>query len=254
MSKFRSLAIESLENRELMAGNVTVKVPSGNFLLTGDAAANSVTVTQPQPGHLLVQGTNGTTVNGKASVDVAFNGDATFNLAGGADRLTIGNAEADVNFHDNLTINGGAGIDKVAMQRVLGLSLTANLGAAKDVAADSLLMRQCNLNLNATITTGGGTDRVTLLNSQIFGTTVIDTGAGTDAVSLSNSEFTTDFLLYLRAGDDHLLLGGKLNFPGNAQLHGGPGTHDAIEYAEGVNISVTEGFTVDGFEEGDIFF
>lgn len=249
----RRLGIESLETRDLMAGNVTVKVTNGNFVLTGDAAANVVTITQPKAGHLLVQGTNGTTVNGKASVDLAFSGNATFNLGGGADRLTIGNAEAMVSFSHGLTINGGTGIDKVALQHVLGSSLTANLGAADDSAADSLVVRQCNFNLNATVTTGGGSDQVTILNSRVNGTTLIDTGAAADAVTLSNSEFMNDFRLYLRAGDDHLLMGGNLKFPGSGQLHGGPGTHDVLDFAEGTNITTTEGFTADGFEEGDVF-
>lgn len=247
----RRLGIEALEIRDLMAGNVTVKVTNGNFLLTGDAAANALAVTQPTTGHLLVQGVGGTKVNGKASVDVAFTGNATFNLAGGADRLTIGPDVGLVRFK-SLAINAGAGADQVAIRNVIGQDLKANLGAESEAAADTLDVRQSVFRGAVTILTGGGNDAVNFSGFRSQGSLAMSSGSGNDTLTSEGCTYA-DLFVDFRAGDDTIMFSGKSLLHGLTAIKGGVGTDSSFRTPE-------SSFTIDqpdfqigtGFETGNI--
>src|SRR5437762_3371716 len=93
----RPLALESLEDRQMMTGNVLVSVSGGDLVVTGDSGANELRIIQslqngaPIAGRFFITGQNGTTINGQATGQFFQNvtDDLRINLNGGNDRLTL---------------------------------------------------------------------------------------------------------------------------------------------------------------------
>src|SRR5687768_10885367 len=57
------LGFESLERKQMLAGDVLVSVVGGNLLVEGDAEANSIVMTSgAETGSLVIQGLDGTNV------------------------------------------------------------------------------------------------------------------------------------------------------------------------------------------------
>ena len=82
---------ESLEPRNLLAGNVTADASSGALIILGDGSANIITVTQTAPDTYKVAGT-ATNVNGTSSAKTFYATDGIFiNMNGGNDVLTVKN-------------------------------------------------------------------------------------------------------------------------------------------------------------------
>jgi hypothetical protein len=121
---------EKLEDRVLMAGNVTAVVSGGNLLtITGDDAANDIQI-YTQLGasgttELVIVGRNGTTVNAGAEATIltgvvtAGIEDITIDLGKGNDVLDVNglfglNSTAD----NTLTVNGGFGGDLLSIADV----------------------------------------------------------------------------------------------------------------------------------------
>src|SRR5262245_48818994 len=89
----RSLRVEGLETRDLMAGDVTAEVVGGSLIIKGDAQANDIVITEPTPGSFQIAtgATSTTTINGGAG-PVTLNNvtkDVKINLKNGADRVTV---------------------------------------------------------------------------------------------------------------------------------------------------------------------
>src|SRR5258708_6010556 len=92
----RRPALEGLERRALLAGNVTAFFNSGSLLLSGDAAANGVSIEQVAGGKYVVSGFaldgSPTLINGAPyKVFSGVTNDVAVNLEGGNDLLVIGN-------------------------------------------------------------------------------------------------------------------------------------------------------------------
>ena len=80
------LEFQKLEDRNLLAGDVTVFIDSSSLFVTGDAQANQIQIVGTLNGSARVIGLDGTTINGGTA---AFEGNfpglrsATVNLGGG---------------------------------------------------------------------------------------------------------------------------------------------------------------------------
>ena len=107
-SPFRRLAVESLEDRRLLAGNVLATLRAGDLVLRGDAADNQIQVARLTTGVYRVQGLAGTTVNGQATFDAGTGvRDVDVRMQqGGSDQFTIQGA---FNLAGHLDIRLGAG-------------------------------------------------------------------------------------------------------------------------------------------------
>lgn len=146
----RKLRLESLERRELLAGNLQASVIGSKLFLTGDNLDNSVAVLALPAGRYAVVGV-GTTVNGGAGVFVTPRPVAhlSANLNGGNDALALANnAQALFDLADQLLIDLEAelGVDAAALQLLIDAatnvddfslsgSLTVAAGAGDDVVA-----------------------------------------------------------------------------------------------------------------------
>ena len=84
-------AVESLERRLFMDGDVSVTFSNGELCIRGDGDDNQVIISQPSPGTIRVEGREETGVNGEESVD--FSGpldDLKVNMKqGGEDEVAI---------------------------------------------------------------------------------------------------------------------------------------------------------------------
>src|SRR5262249_45868122 len=75
----RKLTFQTLESRQLMAGNVSAAVINGDLVVKGDVKSNDVAIFQVMqqgqviPGRYFITGLNGTTIN---------NGNSGFNATG----------------------------------------------------------------------------------------------------------------------------------------------------------------------------
>src|SRR5262245_12696019 len=113
-NQFRNLAIEQLESREVMAGNVTAVLVGNTLSLTGDEAANDLEIHQIAVGKIRVEsGADATTINGKAGpidFDLA-DGNLRVKLAGGNDQFVVGDPLGMTTKLASLVIDTGAGSD-----------------------------------------------------------------------------------------------------------------------------------------------
>jgi|GEM_PF-4599200 len=84
----RRLQLESLENRELMAGNVSVSFSGSELRIVGDSAANHIEVRQSSPGVYKINGVfeggSPTKVNGSTGTITARNVNGNVVIAMGA--------------------------------------------------------------------------------------------------------------------------------------------------------------------------
>src|SRR3954466_13451126 len=74
----RKCKFESLENRQMMAGDVMASVHAGTLFIKGDNLSNGITITAGAiPNQVIITGTtvagSGTTVNGITNAPVAVN-------------------------------------------------------------------------------------------------------------------------------------------------------------------------------------
>src|SRR5262245_21184616 len=87
----RILAVEALEERFLLAGNVRAAIRGGDLILRGDVRDNQMVLTQPAAGMLRITGLEGTTINAQGFFDVRSRfDDVVIGLQqGGEDQITI---------------------------------------------------------------------------------------------------------------------------------------------------------------------
>src|SRR5262252_3490029 len=96
----RKLTFQTLESRQLMAGDVSVQVLNGDLVVKGNKLDNDVAIFQVMqqgqvvPGRYFIGGLNGTTINGGINGFNAtgVNRDFLIDMTqGGNDHLAIGN-------------------------------------------------------------------------------------------------------------------------------------------------------------------
>lgn len=210
-TKHRMLNCESLENRELMAGNVSVNLVANEVRILGDNAANQVSVHQLASGAYRIQGQTGTTINGKAFVDMKSpDFDLRINLGAGNDKLIVGNNIANAAMMvEDLEIDMGAGNDSV----VVGNVRTTDNEFAKIRTGDgndTVSVEKCTIKTGLKVETGAGNDRLDVWKSTINGKLEANMGAGTDQVFLTDAVFSSSFLDGGSGTDTLKRTGGKI--------------------------------------------
>jgi hypothetical protein len=182
----RRLALETLEDRSLLAGNVTASMAGSKLVIHGDGEANHIVLSfdrATQRFHVSGQPIAGgaTTVNGSATPPAGFPRVRQIQvlLGDGDDTLEVLNpGAADVVIAQYFSIDMGAGDDTVVFGRV---------GNAPGGAAPLASKVRTGAGLN--VQTGAGDDQIQIANLEVGGALLIGTGAGDDAVQFVN-EFT----------------------------------------------------------------
>ena len=85
------VALEPLDRRVMLTGNVLVSLSAGELTVRGDNLENQIEISQPAPGKIHVRGLDGTKVNGKPSVDITgrTNDLSILMQQGGADQISV---------------------------------------------------------------------------------------------------------------------------------------------------------------------
>lgn len=250
---FLSPAIECLEPRNMLAGDVMAAVDAaGDLRLVGDDRDNSIEIVVVD-GDTVVRGTDATTVNGAAAPFVAFGGSAAI-----ADDLfaELGDGD-DFLFVDGLTISGrgnvnaGHGDNRVGFRstdvggdliiRTWGGEDIVNLNTV-DVGGD-LVVSTWNLrdtvNIESTnvaddlyVRTGTLRDAVVLDGVTVGDDVGVDLGWGADDLAVINSDITDRLHATMRTGDDFLFID-PTTIGGQTRVKGGRGDDSVL--IEGAN-------------------
>ena len=178
------LGFESLERKQMLAGDVLVRVIGGHLIIEGDEAGNQIAISSgEEAGTYVIQGLDGTAVQMADAepgdppapetglVVEGVRGNVRVGLGEGDDTVII----HDARFRHNLTIGTGAGADEV------------RIGAASDASPEAALVEaDANVVVRGwlTVATGEEGDTVTVADASVGGVLSILTDGGDDTVNL----------------------------------------------------------------------
>ncbi len=223
MSISRKLGFESLESRRTFAGNVFANLVGGELVLSGDSAANYVTVQQQMVGGVLKYVVRGQQFNGQftASGDpvlssqfdhrTTINGFVQpFRVNASGVRLAI-----DTQAGNDAVLIGG---DTQGVAQMLIPRVTVRTGADTDylrlrgVKINGAASEFSTLSTTSESADGGqaeaGNDKLVLVNTQVVNTDLrMGTGGGNDRIEITSSSGSTaqtDIFLFAGNGNDRL--------------------------------------------------
>ncbi|WP_425616156.1 hypothetical protein NA78x_006095 [Anatilimnocola sp. NA78] len=226
----RRFAIENLESRQLMAGDVDLLQTGGNLFITGDNDANGLFIRQLSEDRFAIIGTKtgsgNTTVEGQGfQVVNGVTGSVFLNMNGGNDSVKFDRGDTFIasrpglpslgefpQVKQNLQVNMGAGADTFTTNglQVQGrVIIDTGFGNDADtVKLDGLIVRAENGDQALEIDTQGGNDRVELIDGTFQGLVDIDTGTENDLVSIIDILISSDSDLRIRtqAGNDQVTI------------------------------------------------
>ena len=255
------LGMESLEARELYAGNVLASVNSvGTLLITGDNSSNCVWVDQYTQGgqdYLWVHACPGdsTKINGLlgGQFTVAKNAvkGISASLAGGDDSFAFG-PQGGASVDGPLSIYMGSGKDQVEIDpysKIKGM-LTINTASGDD----KVTLNVATVTGKTTILTGADKDKIQVLGAtNLKGDLMIDSGTGADQVHLEHSQVGGTALI--QTGDDsdivclnHMTFDKKVDV-----LLGSASGFLAFDVLDVHDSTFKGAFHADGEQDGDIF-
>jgi hypothetical protein len=171
---------ESLEQRQLLAGDVVVSVLDGNLMVQGDELDNKIMITAgAQPGEFVITGLDGTTVHEEgqppaADVTVADVHNVRVGLGDGNDLIAVVGAELS----GSLGIRTGAGDDRV---------LIGTGGDAAELVGQLPGDLSVAVRGSVLIGTNGGDDQVSVDDAMIGGRLGVEAGADDDSVALGST-------------------------------------------------------------------
>jgi hypothetical protein len=227
-----SFSMERLEERQMMAGDVTAYMANGNLYVNEAAgqagAANAVQVSQLSNGFIRVKGLvnqdGGTTlVDGQAFRDFtipansASTGHLVMYLGGGKDSVTIGQ-DSIVNKFNTISINTAApngsnvnDFDRITLDKVYTRG-GSNIYTGGDIDYVNVTNSTIGTSYagSFSVNTGDALDSVKLFNVKTRDLTDIRTGAGNDNIDVSSSNIgdgvgTDNLNITTGAGGDTIL-------------------------------------------------
>ena len=197
--------LERLEERALLAGNVTAQLLGQTAVVNGDMANNSVQIFI-ESGNVVVRGLDGTTINGTsddfilASGTISLPGHFSASLGDGNDTLTI----AGVTVSRNAAISGGQGNDQIA---VMGSSVVSgDLTISGGSGADTISLQDSTVGRTARILGGKGTDTLVVSSASIGRDLFISGGSNDDNIVVDSTRVERDARISGNSGDDDIVV------------------------------------------------
>lgn len=202
----RRLAVENLEGRRLMAGDLSVNFDGEKLEIKGDDLPNQVAVFA-RGGDLIVDGLGTTTINGISDGTGTNLGsaagliDIVIETFGGSDRVLV----RDLAVADSLEIKTGDGNDFVAVSRVVAGN---DLKIETKAGADTVQVSRVLAGNSVEVDSGLGNDAVTVLSVSAGNDLKVETKEGNDTVTVNSVRSVTGkVLLDGGSGFDELNLG-----------------------------------------------
>lgn len=232
----RTLSVERLESRELMAGDVSAVFNRGTLTITGDAYGNGFIIQgTDDPKTVRIVGTThaggSTTINGNSYVE--FTGvtkQINVKSGGGDDNIIVmGTDGRDMTINRNLKIETGTGNDTVTIGQ-----------AGSNDAEETVDPRSQAVNITGYlyIKTEAGNDTVSIANTKVRSLVTIDTGDGDDGVlfpTTANDDDDSD-------SDEEVF---AVEVTGNIQLRMGAG-EDTVS---GANVTGAKNLQILDYED-----
>lgn len=203
MRRKSNLFVERLENRNLLAGNVSASVSGIDLNITGDNLGNTISVESFGAGQVQVRGF-GTSINGSPDAIKVFNVSGSINIRmnAGADVVRVTNLV----IRDNLNADLGPGSNEL----LLGQSAAGDNIRFAGTPSGPVYV-QDNLSVVGNI----GNDRVFQSHLHVRGAGTVSLGDGNDTIQLdrpsgstANVEYSGLFQMFAGAGTDSISING----------------------------------------------
>ena len=175
------LRLESLESRQMMAGDVSAFAISRILYVNGDVLSNGVALVNDGNGNInvvgLAQGGEATTINDGASQVFTKIKDVVITMNKGDDAIVV----SDLFINGNLYIQGAKDNDVVALGQF------DDTDSLIDDAVDSLL-GALTVKKSVIIDTSDGDDTVLARDTTVTKSIVVSTGVGNDTVRFDSQD------------------------------------------------------------------
>jgi hypothetical protein len=214
------LRAESLESRQMMAGDVDAFAVGRFLYITGDESSNGIAIVDDGSGNLNVVGIDqagsATTVNGGANQTFSKIKDIVISMGKGDDAVAI----SDLYINGNLYVSGGKGDDAIglgdfvdtgvfddAVDSLLGtLTVKKSVVLSGDDGDDTVLAEDAAISKSLVISTSIGEDTVALTGGVTAKTATISTATGNDTVTLAQLSVSKSLVVSTANDDDTVTL------------------------------------------------
>jgi hypothetical protein len=187
-------AIERIEDRTLLTGNVIAHVVAGNLVVVGDNKANEIGLQSTSGGKLELVSLDGTTtINGSSSpfTTSAVTGGVSIALGSGNDVVDVGDTSLATSLPHGLLIILGNGADQVQIENTsIGGSIVILGGNGGDTIAIGSPSTSADVSVGAdvAIVGGNGADTIAVFDADITDDLAIIDGNGNDHVQVGFDE------------------------------------------------------------------
>jgi hypothetical protein len=186
-------ALERLEDRTLLSGNVTATVTNaGNLLVVGDAKGNEILIQSTSGGALQISSLDGTTtINGGSTPfsTTGVTGNVAVFMKQGADVVDVGGTGMLTTLPKNLFIDTGSGDDTVDVENA---SIAGNVAIFGGAGSDTFTIGSSNS--ETAVSVGGSV--------YIVGGT-----ADSNTIAVFDANITGDLRIFGRGADDQIQVG-----------------------------------------------
>lgn len=256
-------ALVQLEQRMLLAGNVTASIANGTLRIDGDNLSNQVRLVV-DGGHLVLSGEDGTTINGETTPfrvltnSTRLTGRLIVDMDGGDDQFS---AQGPFRVDGRVSLQGGRGDDQFGLDGVradgslrfhgslgddglvLDDSMIAKSMIAYDVSGDqTFAFRNTEVRGRLVMVTGSGDDAGVFNQLRVRKSAVLWTSGGNDTLDAAESTFTKNLTVRTGRGDDFVQVEDP-TINGSLRLKMGAGNDSAVGEGTG---TVGKRLTVQG--------
>mgnify|MGYP003619019315 CR=1 FL=1 len=194
-NRLRRLSSEILEDRTVLAGDVSAVLIGDSLSLVGDAQNNQLYITRISATQIkLESGQSATTVNGQNApvvLDFAQGGKLTINMRGGDDEIHLGWSNMAMELK-TLSINMGAGTDLLTLEDVdVQATSATNISMGVDGSTDFNginVIGGCSFAGDVNITARGTQSSVHVFHSSFAKNLSYQLGAGADIVWMGQDQ------------------------------------------------------------------
>lgn len=200
----RKIRLESLESRQLMAGDVVVALEGSLLTVAGDDFDNQISLTRTLAGDVVVAGQNGTLINGLPSVRfprVELNA-LEVRMEGGNDTVVL----RGLQIANDANVDLGAGNDRLTAPATAASTIGGNLSVLGSEGNDIVQLSGVVVRENLNIDGGIGALNATLANATIDKVMTIIGDEADDVVSVTGSSIGLDAMIETKGGSDRVTL------------------------------------------------
>jgi cyclophilin family peptidyl-prolyl cis-trans isomerase len=194
---------EQLEQRTLLAGNLTAQLVGQTAFLSGDSANNSMEILVDN-GNVVLRGLDNTTINGATSELVITTGssamgDLITSLGTGNDRLVVNG----VTINGNVTVDGGAGDDQIG---VINSTVNGRATLNGNAGADTVSLQTSTVIGAVRVNGGDDADMIVLSTAALSGRLRVSGGRSNDDIVVDDSTIAGNAYIVGQRGDDDIVV------------------------------------------------